>query len=119
MSLSHPADTDQSPGDVSLLSPLGAALMAEALGKIEDGSLAFTPQAEDGVTYASKITNDETRVDWTADGSAVHDHVRGLSPFPGAWFEIEIQGKRERIKVLRSEVVAVPDQGPGGTAASP
>lgn len=85
------------------LSPLGAALMAEALGKIEDGSLAFTPQAEDGVTYASKITNDETRVDWTADGTAVHDHVRGLSPFPGAWFAVDLGKGEERVKLLRTE----------------
>ncbi|WP_026781982.1 methionyl-tRNA formyltransferase [Pleomorphomonas koreensis] len=85
------------------LSPLGAALMAEALGKIEDGTLAFTPQAEDGVTYASKITNEETRVNWTAGGSAVHDHVRGLSPFPGAWFAADLGKGEERVKLLRTE----------------
>ncbi|PKR89417.1 methionyl-tRNA formyltransferase [Pleomorphomonas diazotrophica] len=85
------------------LSPLGAALMAEALGKIEDGSIAFVPQGEEGVTYASKITNEETRVDWGLPGRAVHDHVRGLSPFPGAWFSADLGKGEERIKLLRSE----------------
>ena len=85
------------------LSPIGAALMAEALGMIEGGSIAFTPQAEDGLTYASKITNEETRVDWCLTGSAVHDHVRGLSPFPGAWFAADLGKGEERVKLLRSE----------------
>ena len=41
-----------------------------------------------GVTYAVKIGKDETRIDWTKPRTQVHDHVRGLSPFPGAWFEL-------------------------------
>jgi methionyl-tRNA formyltransferase len=99
-----PIGPDMTAGQLhDALSPLGAALMAEALGKIEDGSLAFTPQAEDGVTYASKITNEETRVDWAADGGAVHDHVRGLSPFPGAWFAADLGKGEERVKLIRTE----------------
>ena len=85
------------------LSPVGAALMAEALGQIEDGSISFVSQAEDGVTYASKITNEETRVDWRLAGAAVHDHVRGLSPFPGAWFMADLGKGEERVKLLRAE----------------
>jgi methionyl-tRNA formyltransferase len=85
------------------LSPVGAALMAEALGRIEGGSIAFTPQAEDGVTYASKISNEETRIAWRLDGSAVHDHVRGLSPFPSAWFAADLGKGEERVKLIRSE----------------
>ena len=85
------------------LSPVGAALMAEALGQIEDGSISFVSQGEDGVTYASKITNEETRVDWRLAGAAVHDHVRGLSPFPGAWFMADLGKGEERVKLLRAE----------------
>ena len=85
------------------LSPTGAALMAEALGQIEDGSISFVSQGEDGVTYASKITNEETRVDWRLAGAAVHDHVRGLSPFPGAWFMADLGKGEERVKLLRAE----------------
>ena len=85
------------------LSPTGAALMAEALGQIEDGSISFVSQSEDGITYASKITNEETRVDWRLAGTAVHDHVRGLSPFPGAWFMADLGKGEERVKLLRAE----------------
>jgi methionyl-tRNA formyltransferase len=85
------------------LSPVGAALMAEALGQIENGSISFVSQGEDGVTYASKITNEETRVDWRLAGAAVHDHVRGLSPFPGAWFMADLGKGEERVKLLRAE----------------
>ncbi|RWO07775.1 MAG: methionyl-tRNA formyltransferase [Mesorhizobium sp.] len=81
---------------------IGAALMAEALARLERDALTFTPQATEGVTYAKKIDKAETRVDWTRPAGEVHDHIRGLSPFPGAWCEIEIGGRLERLKLLRS-----------------
>ena len=58
----------------------------------------LTPQRPDGVTYAAKIDKAETRIDWTRSWNAVHDHCRGLSPFPGAWCEIG----GARVKVLRT-----------------
>lgn len=81
---------------------IGAALMAEALARLERDALTFTAQATEGVTYAKKIDKAETRVDWTRPAGDVHDHIRGLSPFPGAWCEIEIGGRLERLKLLRS-----------------
>ena len=87
----------------------GAALMVEALGKLEAGVLALTPQPTDGVVYARKIDKAETRVVWTLAAADVHNHIRGLSPFPGAWCEIVLGGKAERLKVLRS----VPAEGAG------
>jgi methionyl-tRNA formyltransferase len=72
--------------------------MTRALAAAERGSLAFTPQPTSGVTYAAKISKDETRVDWKKPASPVHDHIRGLSSFPGAWFELD----SVRIKALRS-----------------
>ncbi len=80
------------------LSRLGADLMARALAALERGSLTLTPQPEQGVTYADKITNAETRIDWSKPWKQVHDHIRGLSPFPGAWFELG----GVRVKALRS-----------------
>ena len=59
-----------------------------ALAALERGSLQLTPQPADGVTYAAKIDKAETRIDWTKPWKEVHDHIRGLSPFPGAWFEL-------------------------------
>jgi methionyl-tRNA formyltransferase len=81
------------------LARLGADLMVRALGALERGTLQLTPQPDEGVTYAAKIDKGETRIDWTKPWKAVHDHCRGLSPFPGAWFELPGAG---RIKVLRT-----------------
>jgi methionyl-tRNA formyltransferase len=98
-----PIAPDATAGDLhDPLARLGADLMVRALGAIERGSLVLTPQGEDGVTYAAKISKDETRIDWNVPANRVHDHIRGLSPFPGAWFELVIDRKPVRIKVLRS-----------------
>ncbi|KQQ56489.1 methionyl-tRNA formyltransferase [Rhizobium sp. Leaf311] len=82
----------------------GARLMREAMLKLEDGDLPLTPQAEDGVLYAAKIDKAETRIQFSRSSQDVHNHIRGLSPFPGAWFEMEIGGKPERVKVLATEM---------------
>jgi methionyl-tRNA formyltransferase len=96
-----PIASDATAGDLhDRLAGLGADLMVRALGAIERGSLTLTPQPEAGVTYASKIGKDETRISWARPWQEVHDHIRGLSPFPGAWFEIA--GEGTRIKVLRT-----------------
>ncbi len=87
------------------LSTSGAGLMVRALAALERGSLVATPQPELGITYAAKIDKAEARIDFGKPATDVHNHIRGLSPFPGAWFEVEIDGKRERIKVLKSTVV--------------
>ena len=81
------------------LSRRGADLMVRALGALERGSLRLTPQPDSGVTYAAKIDKNETCIDWNRPWKSVHDHCRGLSPFPGAWFELPGAG---RIKVLRT-----------------
>jgi methionyl-tRNA formyltransferase len=91
---------DDTAGDLhDQLARLGAALMARALMELEKRELRLVPQQNDGVTYANKIEKAETRIDWTKPSGKVHDHCRGLSPFPGAWFEHANAG---RIKVLRT-----------------
>ncbi len=80
----------------------GASLMAEAMAKLEAGKLALAPQPENGVLYAKKIDKAETRIDWSKPAAEVQNHMRGLSPFPGAWCEMEIGGESERVKILRS-----------------
>ncbi|SFI63867.1 methionyl-tRNA formyltransferase [Phyllobacterium sp. CL33Tsu] len=84
------------------LSAAGADLMVRAMAALERDSLTLTPQAEDGVTYASKITKAETRINWSEPAIDVHNRIRGLAPFPGTWCEMEIGGSLERIKLLRS-----------------
>jgi methionyl-tRNA formyltransferase len=94
-----PIGADMTAGELhDALSRLGADLMVRALGALEHGTLQLTSQPDAGVTYAAKIDKGETRIDWGKPWKDVHDHCRGLSPFPGAWFELASQ----RIKVLRT-----------------
>jgi methionyl-tRNA formyltransferase len=86
------------------LARLGADLMVRALAALERDALTLTPQPETGITYAAKIDKGETRIAWSRPWKTVHDHCRGLSPFPGAWFEIGGDGGKPpaRVKVLRT-----------------
>lgn len=91
----------------------GADLMGRALAALDRDGLVFSPQPEDGVSYAKKIDKAEARIDWSGSAEAVHNHIRGLSPFPGAWFSIDLGGKPVRVKVLRSRLAE--GQGTPGT----
>jgi methionyl-tRNA formyltransferase len=84
---------------------LGADLMVRALAALSRGGLTFTPQAEAGITYAKKIVNEEARLDWSRPAQELHDRVRGLSPFPGAFLSADFGKGPERLKVLRTSVV--------------
>ncbi|NQV20695.1 MAG: methionyl-tRNA formyltransferase [Rhodospirillales bacterium] len=83
------------------LAQLGARLIVAALEGLENGSLTPQPQPGEGVTYADKITKDDTHIDWSRPATEIDCRVRGLSPSPGAWFEID----GTRIRVLRAEPV--------------
>jgi len=98
-----PIGADETAGELQdALATRGARLMVHALCALEGGGLDCRPQAEGGVTYAEKIDPAETRIDWSRPAREVHNLIRGLSPYPGAWFEIDLNGKPERIKALRS-----------------
>jgi methionyl-tRNA formyltransferase len=84
------------------LATLGADLMVRALAALSRGVLTFTSQASDRVSYAKKIDKAETRIDWSRPAAEVHNHIRGLSPDPGAWFELD----GDRVKVLRSTLAS-------------
>jgi methionyl-tRNA formyltransferase len=86
------------------LAPLGADLMVRAMGALERGKLQLSKQSDDGVTYAAKIDKAEARIDWNQPARAVLRHIHGLSPFPGAWCEMPIEGEAARIKILRCEL---------------
>jgi methionyl-tRNA formyltransferase len=101
------ADTTASLHD--RLAALGAPLMIDALAALERGAAVETPQSEEGVTYAHKITPAEARIDWTKDARAIDCAIRGLSPSPGAWFELE----GVRIKALMSRA----EEGAGAPGA--
>ena len=90
-------------GDLtSELATTGAKLMARALIALEAGTITAVPQAIEGVTYAKKILKDEARIDWSKSATEVDCHIRGLSPWPGAWSE----ASGERLKILYAEPVA-------------
>jgi methionyl-tRNA formyltransferase len=87
------------------LARLGGDLMVRAMGALERGKLQLTKQSDQGVTYAAKIEKAEARIDWNKPARAVLRHTHGLSPFPGAWCEIPLEGEQVRIKLLRCAVV--------------
>jgi methionyl-tRNA formyltransferase len=102
-----PIEPDATAGELhDRLARLGADLVGSALDALERGVLTLQPQPEAGVTYAAKLDRAETRIDWRAPWRQVHDHIRGLSPFPGAWFEFPLDGKPVRVKVLRTTAAA-------------
>jgi len=96
------------------LSLEGAVAMTAALAELEAGRLTAKPQPAEGVTYAAKIDKAEARIDFGKSATEVMRHIHGLSPVPGAWFEIEHGGGRERIKVLRAALAT--GSGAAGTA---
>lgn len=97
-----PSDTTGSVHD--RLAGLAADLAVTSLAGLADGSLIPQPQVEDGVIYAHKVTAEDQRVDWSRPASEVDCQIRGLSPFPSAWFQYTPAGEKEplRMKALMS-----------------
>lgn len=100
-----PIGPDMTAGELhDKLAELGAPLMADALDLLAKGELRFTPQTQEGACYAQKIDKAEGRIDWRRPARDLHNHVRGLAPFPGAFFESDLGHGVERVKVLRTRV---------------
>ena len=95
------------------LARLGGDLMVRAIGALERGKLQLTKQAEEGVSYAAKIDKADTRINWNRSARDVLRHIHGLSPFPGAWCEMGIDGEQVRVKILRC-ALADGSGAPGG-----
>jgi methionyl-tRNA formyltransferase len=94
-------------GDLhDVLAAVTARLMVEAMACLARGELPVAPQSGAGACYAAKISKEETRVDFSRPAVQVHNHVRGLAPSPGAWFELEVGGRAERVKLLATEVAS-------------
>ena len=102
------AETDTAGTLHDRLMTTGALLWPRTLAALERGSLTAQAQDEDGVTYAEKINAEDRRIDWTQPAGAVADQIRGLSPVPGAFFEIP-GDTPVRVKVH----FAVPETGEG------
>jgi methionyl-tRNA formyltransferase len=91
------------------LAAIGAHLLPRALRAVERGQARETPQPAEGLTYAKKIKPAEARIDWSRSAAELDRHIRGLSPFPGAWFEAPSDKGPVRIKALLSTL----DEGQG------
>lgn len=90
----------------SYLAGAGARLMRQAMRALERGTLQLTPQPSEGVTYAAKINKAEARIDWNRPAHEVLRHIHGLSPFPGAWCEVPLEGAPQRTKILLCEMAS-------------
>jgi methionyl-tRNA formyltransferase len=102
-----PIGPDMTAGELhDLMAVQGAGLMVRALAALGRGTLTATAQPTDSVTYARKIDKAETRIDFTRSATEVHNHIRGLSPHPGAWLSLGACRSAERVKVLRSTLAA-------------
>ncbi|MBN9148005.1 MULTISPECIES: methionyl-tRNA formyltransferase [unclassified Nitrobacter] len=86
------------------LAPRGAGLMVRAMDALAQGELPLTKQSDEGVTYAAKIDKAEARIDWNRPARDVLRHIHGLSPFPGGWCEMPLDGEQVRVKILRCEI---------------
>jgi methionyl-tRNA formyltransferase len=105
LSAETPISEDDTTQDVhDRMSVLGADLMVRALTLIEAGLAVETPQSEEGIVYAAKVSPDEARIDWSRPAAEVSAHIRGLSPHPGAWFELPTEKGPVRIKALHARV---------------
>jgi len=98
------------------LAQTGASLMGRALAALSRGGLDATPQAEEGMTYAAKIDKSESRINWNKPATEVDQMIRGLMPFPGAFFELPGE-KPLRVKILRASVTE--QSGEAGTIIGP
>ncbi len=105
-----PIGSDATAGDVAeLLAACSATMVAEDLPRVLSGELIATPQDHGAATHAPMLTKDDGKVDFAKTAAQVHDHVRGMSPWPGAWTRID--GKL--LKILETR------RSPGGPAALP
>ena len=83
------------------LSRKAASELINTMDEYVNGSIVETPQENIGITYASKILKDESRLDWSKTSQEIFFSIKALNPFPGTWFESK---ENKRIKILDAEV---------------
>jgi methionyl-tRNA formyltransferase len=112
-----PIGPNESTGELhDRMAVIGGRLIVEAMALLEAGTLTLSPQHEIGAVYARKIDKAEARIDWGKPALEIHNRIRGLSPFPGAWCEMDFAAPRlsnphpalERVKLLASTLSEQP-----------
>jgi len=91
------------------LMDMGARLIVRTVEELASGKIKPTPQPEDGATYAAKLTREDGRIDWGKPAAVIERHIRGLQPWPGCFFLLNI----EPIKVLAAEIIKDKNGAPG------
>jgi methionyl-tRNA formyltransferase len=101
---SIPIGSDETAGELhDRLAVLGAELVVETLKEIEEGTAAALPQDETKATLAPKLEREDGQIDWARAARQIHDQVRGMNPWPGAFTRLG----RERLKVHRTGIIGV------------
>ncbi len=115
-----PVGPDETAGDVhDRLAAIGAEAVVETVRMLAAGTAEPQPQDDARASPAPKLFRDDARIDWHRPAQRVHDHVRALSPFPGAWTTWRAgNGPGETLKVLRARVVDGPTGAPGTVVES-
>lgn len=79
-------------------------LLLEVINEFQREIPNSTPQNESEVTYAPKVELEECEVKWSDDAQSIHNLIRGVNPFPGAWCTVNVKGERKRLKLKKSRV---------------
>jgi methionyl-tRNA formyltransferase len=103
-----PIDPEETAGALAVrLAALGAGAVREWLPSYVEGSCRLEPQDDTRATMARLLEKADGRIDWSKEARRVHDHVRGMSPWPGAFTTL----RGRTVKVLGTRVVAAEDSG--------
>ncbi|HEX8297820.1 MAG TPA: methionyl-tRNA formyltransferase [Rubricoccaceae bacterium] len=109
-----PVGPDETAGEVhDRLAAIGAEATVETVRRLAAGDVVPEPQDDALASPAPKLFRDDARIDWDRPARRVHDHVRALSPAPGAWTTWHA-GAGETLKIFRTHVVS--ESGRLGTA---
>ena len=93
---------DETAGELhDRLAEVGAEAVVETVGRIEQGTADAKPQDDALASAAPKLFREDAQIDWSQPARRIHNHVRGLSPYPAAW----TVGEGEGLKVYRTAVV--------------
>lgn len=94
----------------------GAALLLETIRGFAAGkAMPRAPQDETLATLAPKIELEDCLIDWNKPAGAIHNLIRGVNPFPGAWCTIDVKGQRKRLRIISSKLSSTPCTLPPGT----
>jgi methionyl-tRNA formyltransferase len=95
---------DDTAGDLTSRLAVAAQLTVRALRTMETGRLEFREQSSEGISYARKIKKSEADIDWAQNAETVRNQIHGLSPWPGAFSRMSVEGRDEQVKFLGAKV---------------